>query len=261
MQRQRLFGIEFVTGATIDEIADHLIAESVAPGTRWRSMVTPNVDHLVRYAKRPSELRVGQAADLALPDGMPIIWSSRLLGAPLAARLTGSDLFPRLWAKVISEERSIMLVVADQTIADALRLEYPSALCIVPPMIEVDDTKAIDAIAQQILETAQAQRLDFVMLGLSMPKHHRLTAVLTSRPIPAAGAPFLLLLGASAELHLGVQPRAPGWVQRAGLEWAQRLINDPRRLAKRYLLDDPAFIKLIFLEWRARHQRQPGASH
>jgi N-acetylglucosaminyldiphosphoundecaprenol N-acetyl-beta-D-mannosaminyltransferase len=48
-------------------------------------------------------------------------------------------------------------------------------------------------------------------------------------------------------------------VQRAGLEWAQRLINDPRRLAKRYLLDDPAFIKLIFLEWRARRQRQPGA--
>ena len=68
----------------------------------------------------------------------------------------------------------------------------------------------------------------------------------------------MLLLGASAEFHVGLQRRAPEWMQRFGLEWVYRLLSNPRRLAKRYLVDDVAFGPMVWREWRARRSRLDG---
>jgi N-acetylglucosaminyldiphosphoundecaprenol N-acetyl-beta-D-mannosaminyltransferase len=260
MRRQTLYGIEFVTETTIEEIADHLIAETGTPSDRWRSVVTPNVDHLVRYAKSPEERHVAQTAALALPDGMPIVWSSRLLGRPLTDRLAGSDLFAALWERVIERQRSMTLVVAHDAVADALLTANPRAHCIVPPFFGVEDDLAIGRITDEVLDRANNQRTDFVVLGLSMAKSHRLAMDLALRVPPAHGAPLLLLLGASAEFHVGIRTRAPRWMQRAGLEWMHRLLQDPRAMARRYLLEDPAFIKLVLSEWRSRGRKSAGGA-
>jgi len=252
MQVQHIFGLDFVTEATIDDVARALLDSTGRDA--WSSVVTPNVDHLVRYERNPDERTVGQAASVVLPDGAPIVWASKLLGVPLSGRLTGSDLFSRLWPLLAAEERSVLAIVGSDLIADRLRAELASVATIVPPMFDVTDRDALVLLADEVVAHANRVPTDFVVIGVSMPKHHALAAELMSRPVPPTGAPMLLLLGASAEFHVGVQIRAPHWMRRAGLEWVHRLVKNPRGMAKRYLVDDVAFARTVWREYRGRRK-------
>jgi UDP-N-acetyl-D-mannosaminuronic acid transferase (WecB/TagA/CpsF family) len=85
-----------------------------------------------------------------------------------------------------------------------------------------------------------------------MPKHHLIASRLHERWRGAfAGRPTVLLLGQAPEFAVGLVRRAPPWMQRSGLEWVWRLADDPRRLAKRYLVDDVGFLRLFWREWRS----------
>jgi N-acetylglucosaminyldiphosphoundecaprenol N-acetyl-beta-D-mannosaminyltransferase len=217
----------------------------------WRTVVTPNVDHLVRYDRYPSERRVAATAHMVLPDGLPIIWASRMLRKPLSGRVTGSDLFPVLWARFAREHTPVLAILGSQSVADQLTVEHPQLAAIVPPIFDVDDGVSIRALADQIVERLTAQPAEFVLIGLSMPKHHALAVELSARPLPSARSPILLLLGASAEFHVGEQVRAPAWMRKVGLEWLHRLAKNPRGMAKRYLVDDVAFVRTVWRERRS----------
>jgi N-acetylglucosaminyldiphosphoundecaprenol N-acetyl-beta-D-mannosaminyltransferase len=96
-----------------------------------------------------------------------------------------------------------------------------------------------------------------VIVALSVAKTHLVAARLRERWADEATPPLVMLLGAAPEMHLGLQRRAPEWVQRAGLEWLHRLAGDPRRLAKRYLVDDVRFVSIVRRERRDRRRRRP----
>ena len=258
MRTTRLFGLDFVVGTSIDEVVDTLQREGQAGDATWRVVVTPNVDHLVHYRKSPTQRRVAETAYMVLPDGAPIVWASRLLRAPIDRRLAGSDLFAAWWQRMVAAQRPVVMVAGNEQLARQLSTENPNCRCIVPPMFADGDHERVASIVGEVLAELDAEPADAVVLGLSMVKHHAIAAGLIESGMRSRNqrAPLLLLLGASAEFHVGQQRRAPKWMQRSGLEWSYRLIRDPRRLAKRYLIDDMAFFPIVLREWRSRRGQQ-----
>jgi len=258
MRTTRLFGLDFVVETTIEELAEVLERDGQAANPTWRVVVTPNVDHLVRYRKSPTQRHVAEKAYMVLPDGAPIVWASRVLRSPIDQRLAGSDLFEAWWQRMVAAERPVIVVAGNEQLARQLSAENPNCRCIVPPMFADDDSERVASIVGEVLAELEADPADAVVIGLSMVKHHSIAAGLIESPAPSRnmGAPLLLLLGASPEFHVGQQQRAPRWIQRTGLEWSYRLVRDPRRLAKRYLVDDMAFFPMVWREWRRLRGQQ-----
>ena len=247
---QHLFGLDFVADATIDDVVGALIDAGDDRRPAWRCVVTPNVDHLVRYARHPAERETAEHSWMVLPDGMPIVWASKLLRRPLRERLTGADLFAALWPRLRDAGTPTVVVASSDVVADRLRTEHLAA--IVPPMFDVDDEPAVSTLLDQVDRTVQEVGARFLVVGVSMPKHHLIARRLEERWRGREGpTPIVLLLGASPDFALGLTARAPRWMRRSGLEWLHRLLVDPRRMAKRYLVDDPYFAVLLWREWRA----------
>ena len=249
LDRERLFGLDFISDTSIAELTETLLREAREPTVDWRCVVTPNVDHLIRYDLNDADASVATDAVVVLPDGMPIVWASKLLGRPLSCRLTGSDLFAELWPKLARRSWPTVLVAPSEEVAACLAMEHRNMHAIVAPWFDTDDVAAASALADQI--DAVAVSACFVIIAVSMPKHHLLARLLHERwAHRREPSPIVVLLGASPEFYLGLTKRAPMWMQRAGLEWVHRLTLDPRRMAKRYLVDDIRIARLIHREWR-----------
>lgn len=249
LKTRRLFGLDFVDAQTVDEIGDVLLED--ADPDRWRCVVTPNVDHLVRYARHEGEADVARSAMVVLPDGMPIVWASRLLQRKLTARLAGSDLFAVLWPRLAEAAVPTVVVAPRREVADRLSVEHPRVRFVVPPVFDIDDSDVVLAVVDEIVDACSRSGARFLVIGLPMRKHHLIATRLRERWIDAyASAPTVLLLGASSEFYVGLARRAPVWMQRAGLEWLHRLAGDPRGMARRYLVDDVRFLALVWRQWR-----------
>lgn len=249
---QRLFGLDFVADATIADAAQWLVAERDSARGDWRTVVTPNVDHIVTYERDPAMFAVAREAAVLLPDGMPIVWASRLLRRPLARRMSGSDLFSAMWPVLAELAVPVVAVPPTAEVGRLLAAELPGVELVEAPWFAVDDTDAIAALAAAVVTACDAADARFCMLGLPMDKQHRLVPVMRRLWEERGGdRPIVMLMGAALELHVGATRRAPRWMQRSGLEWLFRITQDPRRLAKRYLVDDTRFVRSVWREWRA----------
>jgi N-acetylglucosaminyldiphosphoundecaprenol N-acetyl-beta-D-mannosaminyltransferase len=211
--------------------------------------------HGVMESRRDPSLRaIHRDAGLATPDGMPLVWMSRLLGFPHVERVYGPDLMREMTA--ISAARGYRNFYYGGGPGTAERLR--DALCGAHPGLHVVGTccppfrdltpEEDDAIVAQI----NAARPDIVWVGLSTPKQERWMAAHVGR----LEAPALIGVGAAFDFLSGLKRQAPHWMQRSGLEWAFRLATEPRRLAGRYLRNNPAFV-LGALGQLARPQAYP----
>ena len=217
-------------------------------------IITPNVDHVCRY-HRDETFRAAYAdAFMALPDGTPIIWASVLLGSPLREKLSGSDLVPLLSELAAERGYSVFYFGAAKGIAEeaAARLtaRFP-ALRVVgaygPPYgFEKDPEQNAEAIRR--LREAQP---DLCFFALGSPKQE----FWMHRHYLEYGAGVSLGIGAGLDFAAGRLKRAPAWVQNLGLEWVWRLCLEPRRLWRRYLVDDMLFFVLFWREFRKRFRR------
>jgi N-acetylglucosaminyldiphosphoundecaprenol N-acetyl-beta-D-mannosaminyltransferase len=254
---QRLFGCDFVSDASIANVADALVDEAADPTVGWRCVITPNVDHVVRYARIPSEADVARRASLTLPDGMPIVWASRLLHRPLRSRLPGSDLFDVLWPELARRDLPSVVIASDQAVADGLTREHPGSKAVVAPYFTLEDHEVIEQLLDDALAACAEIDARMLFVGVSMEKHHRLAARLAARfDAGTCQPPTVLLVGASPNFYLGLSRRAPRWMQRAGLEWVHRLAQDPARMGRRYLVDDVQFVRLLWREWQRTRPRR-----
>ncbi|GEJ58059.1 WecB/TagA/CpsF family glycosyltransferase [Anaeromyxobacter diazotrophicus] len=220
---------------------------------RGGAVFTPNVDHVVLASRVPDLARAYAAADLSLADGVPVVWASRLLGAPVPEKVSGSDLLLPLVERAAARGWRTYLLggapgVADEAAA-RLRARFP-ALVVAgadAPRLTVDGAGDESAAALARLAAARPQ---LVLVALGAPKQelwiHRHRAALA--PAVAVG------VGAALDFAAGRVRRAPRWVSRAGLEWLWRLAREPRRLWRRYLMQDPAFAAIL---WRALRARRP----
>jgi exopolysaccharide biosynthesis WecB/TagA/CpsF family protein len=240
-----LLGLEF---SGFDAGAALAILAARPAGARFAYLVTPNADHLVRLARDPA--RYGplyRDADWRLLDSRVVARLARGFGLAAPPVVPGSDLTARLLAEVIAPDDRIAVLGGTARTVDAVRARFGlrNLLHHDPPMgFDADPAALEDAIG--FVEDAQAR---FVFLCVGSPRQE-VVARLVARRGRATGT--ALCVGASLLFLSGEERRAPLPVQRAGMEWAWRLAQDPRRLARRYLVEDPALLGLLLRERLAR---------
>ncbi len=239
---------------TFAEALDRIVAliRSGAGG----SVFTPNVDHVVTAEDDLAFRAAYAAADLSLADGQPLVWASRLLGAPLPEKVSGSDLAWPLLERAAQLRWRVYLLGGDPGVGEAVaaRLERELGLRVVGVDAARVSLEGSAGAPDAALARVRAARPDLVLVALGAPKQERWIhrSMASLRPAVAVG------VGASLDFLAGRLSRAPAWMSRAGLEWLYRLLQDPRRLAVRYLWKDPRFLLVLL---RTARSPRPDRVH
>lgn len=228
-------GISAITMNT----AVHEITRWITNGPQHYVCVT-GVHGVMEAQRDPELLRIHNESGLTTPDGMPLVWASRWAGAAHVDRVYGPDLMLELCALAAKQGwRSFFYggkPGVPELLAEQLAARF-SGLVVAgtdsPPFREL--TPEEDA---GIVERINAAGPDIVWVGLSTPKQERWMAAHTGRVL----APVLIGVGAAFDIHAGLLPQAPWWMQRSGTEWLYRLAREPRRLWRRYLSNNPRFL-------------------
>lgn len=211
----------------------HMMAELDAG--RGGMVVTPNLDHLHRCLHDIAFAAMVSEADLVLADGMPLVWAARLQGTPLPQRVAGSNLITSLSEGAAQAGRSVFLLGGSPGTAEGaarvLSAKFPSlrvvgTLC--PPVGFENDA----GMMTEIIQAISAARPDIVFVALGSPKQERLIVKLR----PLLPRSWWLGVGISFSFLCGDVRRAPQWMQKCGLEWVHRLVQEPRRLFRRYVV-------------------------
>lgn len=251
-ERQRLrIGRLEIDPVTLDEALEAVTV--LVNEARGGSVFTPNVDHVV-LAQNDARLQEAYArVSLSLVDGMPVLWASRLLGASLPEKVSGSDLVEPLVARAAASGWRVYLLGGAPGVATAARdawcRRHPS-LSIVGaegPQIDMDLDPST---RRDVVERARAARPDLVLVALGNPKQEHWIHENRELLRPAV----LVAVGAALDFVAGAVPRAPRWMSDLGLEWLYRLAREPRRLWRRYLLRDPRFVAILLRSWRERRR-------
>ena len=209
-------------------------------------VVTPNVDHIVQLEKNQELRDVYANASLILTDGKPLIWISKLYGTPIKEKISGSDLFPLL-CKLAAEKNYTMFFLGAaedvaRTAADNLIRKFPGLKVVgtySPPFGFEKDEMEMNKIKSMINKT----KPDILIVGLGCPKQE----LFMYHHCKELNVPISFGLGASLDFEAGNVKRAPKWMANNGLEWLYRITQDPKRMAKRYLVDD---LKIFSLFWK-----------
>jgi N-acetylglucosaminyldiphosphoundecaprenol N-acetyl-beta-D-mannosaminyltransferase len=230
----------------IERIVD--LARSGQGGT----VFTPNADHIVVAHENPEFRRAYEQVSLSLVDGTPVFWLSKLLRLNLPEKVSGSDLFEPLVARAAREQLSIYLLGGGPGVGELAAknlIEKSPGLRVVglgaPKMTAAGELDDETAWIEKIRRTSPS--LVFVACGA--PKSELFSARCRHLLAPAV----LVCVGASIDFAAGTMKRAPEWISKVGLEWAYRLLKEPRRLAYRYLVRDPKFVWLT-LRSAGRHR-------
>jgi len=221
-----------------NEVIEHVVRESRLSSGGW--VATPNVDICRQVRRNPAALALVRSASLVVPDGMPLLWAARVRGEPFVERVTGSSLIFTLTAAAARAGLSIYLLGGQPGVPEAAaeqlsrRFRGLKVAGTDAPAIGFEKSAAeLDAIRTRVCGAAP----NIVYVGLGFPKQEQLICEL-ARDLPAS---WFIGCGAAIPFAAGTVPRAPVWMQRSGLEWAYRLKCEPRRLFRRYLIEDLPF--------------------
>jgi N-acetylglucosaminyldiphosphoundecaprenol N-acetyl-beta-D-mannosaminyltransferase len=236
-----------ICGVKIDNINIFEVLQTIENHILKKSnsfIVTPNVDHIVKIQEDSMFKNVYKEASLVLADGMPILWAAKLLGKPLKEKISGSDLFPKL-CEVAAEKGYKLFFLGGRPGSalkadEVLRNRYPDIQIVgtySPPFGFENGKEENDKIIRIIKDA----KPDILFVGLGAPKQEKWIYKYRNE----YQVPVSIGVGVSFEFVSGMVKRAPLWMQRVGLEWFWRLMMEPKRLWKRYLIDDPVFFWLV----------------
>jgi len=219
-----------------------VLEEALITGRRGY-VVTPNAAHIVTLEHNPTFRRAYRDAALVLPDGFSIIAASRILGTPFPERVCGSDLMIPLCgiAERLGKRVFILGGVGGSQMraVQNLRARFPRLAvdCFAPPFGFEKDAAGVAELVRRINGFAT----DVLFVCVGAPK----SEILMHRIMPALCCTLALAVGSAVEYTAGTIARAPHWVRTAGMEWAWRLILEPRRLWRRYLIGNAIFMLLV----------------
>ena len=213
--------------------------------------------HTVMACREDEELRAAVLrSSLTVPDGQPLVWAMNALGHELPSRVYGPDLMARYCQRAAAADTRMFLYGgrnqgALAQLARNLRLRYPGLQIVggYAPPFRALTAEEQDAIVAEI----NGSRADVVWVGIGVPKQEKWMAAMR----PRLEAPVLVGVGAAFDFHAGLVPQAPGWIQSAGLEWAFRTAQEPRRLWRRYARYNPRFMVGFLGQW-LRHRAGAG---
>ena len=198
--------------------------------------------HTVMASQEDAELRAAlMGSSLNVPDGQPLVWALNALGHSLIDRVYGPELMARACSRAAASGQRFYLYGGRNQgalvqLALNLRQRYPGIQIVggySPPHRPLTDEERSAVVAE-----INDARPDVVWVGIGVPKQEKWMAALR----PMLDAPVLVGVGAAFDFHAGLVPQASPWMQRAGLEWAYRLLHEPRRLWRRYLRYNPRFV-------------------
>jgi N-acetylglucosaminyldiphosphoundecaprenol N-acetyl-beta-D-mannosaminyltransferase len=214
--------------------------------------------HGVMESQRDESLRaIHNNAGLVTPDGMPLVWLSRLRGAKHVERVYGPDLMLACCELSIRHGWRHFIFGGTpgvpELLSDQLQRRYPGLKIVgtfSPPFRPLTDRED-----EEVVRLINEAGPDIVWVGLSTPKQERWMAAHLNR----LRASVLLGVGAAFDFHAGLKRQAPRWMRRIGMEWCFRLAMEPRRLWRRYLTNNPGFLwNLIRQAFRTSAGRLPA---
>ena len=206
-------------------------------------VVTPNVDHVVLADDNVAFRESYANASLSLVDGQPLVWASKLLGQQLPEKISGADLILPLMQRATQKKWRVYFMGAGPGVAEKaaeeVRLRYGTNIVgCDSPRVSVDPAASENA---EAVAKITAAKPDVVLVALGAPKQeiwmHRCAAQYA--PAVAFG------IGAGLDFIAGTVQRAPKWMSNNGLEWAYRLTREPKRMWRRYLVNDPRFLLIL----------------
>jgi N-acetylglucosaminyldiphosphoundecaprenol N-acetyl-beta-D-mannosaminyltransferase len=247
-----LLGLDFADLDAV-EVAACLAARPAEAGFVY--LVTPNADHLVRLQRQPELQPVYRQAALCCLDSTVVAHLATRLGLQTPQVATGADISKELLTNYLQPGDRLTVIGLARSALPALLARLPGVRIAhhAPPLGFAHNASAF----AEALDFALAHPARFTFIAVGSPAQERLAAAIAAT---GQSRGYGLCIGAALDFFVGLQPRAPYWMRRLGLEWLYRLWREPRRLARRYLLDDPAILPLLVAEWRGKPHRSPGAS-
>jgi len=227
---------------------------------RQRGYVCVAAVHTVMVCREDPDLRAAVlGSSMTVPDGQPLVWAMNALGHDLPNRVYGPELMSRSCERAARTGTRMFLyggrnegALVQLTLN--LRRRYPGLKIVggycPPHRTLTDDEEA------KVVEEIERSKADIVWVGIGVPKQEKWMAAMR----PRLTAPVLVGVGAAFDFHAGLVPQAPDLMQRLGLEWAYRLVHEPRRLWKRYARYNPLFVA-GFLRQYAAHRWNRSRTH
>lgn len=206
--------------------------------------VVVNVAKLVAMRKDEGLKRIISNCTMINADGMPLVWASRLLGDPLPCRVAGVDLFQRLVAVSAAKGYRPYFFGAKQWViekmVDTFVEKYPGLNVAGFRNGYFDPSEE-----PEIAETIRKSRADMLFVGFSSPMKENFL----NQWMPQMKVPFCMGVGGSFDIIAGKTKRAPAWMQHMGMEWFYRILQEPKRMWKRYAKTNPVFVWMVLKEW------------
>ena len=206
--------------------------------------VVVNVDKLVKASRDEDLRRIINDCALVNVDGMHVVWASRLLGKPLKERVAGVVLFEALMRRAGEKGWRVFLLGAREEVVSAVRDTYQRKY---PRLIIAGYRNGYwkgEAEEAEVVRQIADSRADLLFVAISSPKKEQFLG----RYQAEMKIPFAMGVGGTFDVAIGRVKRAPVWMQQWGLEWFYRFLQEPRRMFRRYFIDDMAFLWLFIKE-------------
>jgi N-acetylglucosaminyldiphosphoundecaprenol N-acetyl-beta-D-mannosaminyltransferase len=241
---------------SFDEVVE-LIINYALSHQKPEYVVTPNAMHIVSLQRDADFQDIYRKAFLVVPDGMSLVWAAKFLQTPLSGRVNGTDLFEKLCTIAAEKGLKVFLLggrpgaaekAKETLVARHPRLQIVGTYC--PPYGFESQPRELDSINSTIRRAAP----HILFVGLGAPKQEKWIAANYLH----LGVPISVGIGVSFELVSNIVSRSPVLMQKAGLEWLFRLLVEPQRLWKRYILGNPAFIWLVIKQHLGLFKRLPN---
>lgn len=205
--------------------------------------ITPT-NSILAARKQSNVQAIYNASEWVICDGVPVKWAAGFLGTPIVERITGLDLLPNLIKMADEKCFSVFLLGASPGVGEQLKnkieTDYPNCKVkgiYVPPFMPVFSKEE----NQKMLDAVNQSGADILLVSLTAPKQD----IWIAQNKQLLQVPLSIGIGGAFEVMAGLVPRAPKWMHGAGLEWLYRLIQEPKRMYRRYLVEAPLFIPLI----------------
>jgi N-acetylglucosaminyldiphosphoundecaprenol N-acetyl-beta-D-mannosaminyltransferase len=205
------------------------------------TLITVNAAIVVNMRQEPPLRQAVEAGDLIVPDGMPVVWASRLVGTSLAARVAGVDLMARLLEVASEQKWRVFFLGAREEVLQKLRSicreRHPGLI-----IAGYRDGYFKDADHPQVIQQIRDSNADVLFVGMPTP----FKEVWCEQHREGLSVPVIMGVGGSFDVIAGYIRRAPKWMQACALEWSWRLMMEPRKMWKRYLVTNTKFLWLLF---------------
>lgn len=245
-QNRMQFMNSYIDNITMTEAINHI--EECIRLRKIGQVITPNVDQIVRMETDSYFKQICDNAELLLTDGHPLLWIAKWYKTPIKEKICGSDLVPKLCEVAVQKGYSVFFLGAApgvaQRAADKLKGKLPNlkvAGVYSPPIGFEEDQEELNRINQMLYDS----HADMLFVGMGVPKQD----IFIYENMKKYQIPMSFSIGGTIDFIAGEQKRAPKWVNKIGMEWFYRLCQSPKRMFKRYVIDDSKILKLA---WKYR---------